>query len=183
MRESGRDGKKRQGRAEVVEPSLAVSAAPRAPARPPAAALRPERRELQSESASSSWGQQCHSVQGSEGQTRVPPCPLQRWSVLTCPFMPPESSFRPDTKCRGRAWHRLLLQLPPMTALFSTTKPYITHAGPAPLARSWLIHHPRTYDASPLPQKEDHILQLSPQNSKTRFSTLSARYSIHLLHS
>ena len=59
-RESGRDGKKRQGRAEVVEPSLAVSAVPQAPARPPAAALRPERRELQSESASSSWGQQCH---------------------------------------------------------------------------------------------------------------------------
>ena len=94
--------------------------------------------------------------------------------------MPPESNFRWDTKRRGRARQRLLLQLPPMTALFSTTKPYITHAGPAPLARSWLIHHPRTYDASPLPQKEDHILQLSPQNSKTRLSTLSARYSIHL---
>ena len=30
------------------------------------------------------------------------------------------------------------------------------------LATFWLIHHPRTYDASPLPQKEDHILQLSP---------------------
>ena len=119
--------RQRQGRAEVVEPSLAVSAAPRAPARPPAAALRPERRELQSESASSSWGQQCHSVQGSEGQTRVPPCPLQRWSVLTCPFMPPESNFRWDTKRRGRARQRLLLQLPPMTALFSTTNPYITH--------------------------------------------------------
>ena len=119
--------RQRQGRAEVVEPSLAVSAAPRAPARPPAAALRPERRELQSESASSSWGQQCHSVQGSEGQTRVPACPPGRWSVPTCPFTPPESSFRCDTKCRGRAWHRLLLQLPQMTALFSTTKPYITH--------------------------------------------------------
>ena len=51
------------------------------------------------------------------------------------------------------------------------------------MARSWLIRHPRTYSASPLPQKEDHILQLSPQNSKTRFSTLSARYSIHLSHS
>ena len=80
-------------------------------------------------------------------------------------------------------WHRLLLQLPQMKALFSTTKPYITHTGPATLAKSWLIHHPRTYDASPLPQKEDHILQLSPQNSKTRFSTLSARYSIHLSYS
>ena len=144
MRESGRDGKKRQGRAEVVEPLLAVSAVPQAPARPPAAALRPERRELQSESASSSWGQQCHSVQGSEGQTRVPACPPGRWSVPTCPFMPPESSFRPDTKCRGRAWHRLLLQLPPLTALFSATKPYITHAGPASLARSWLFRHQRT---------------------------------------
>lgn len=40
-------GRQRQGHAEVVEPSLAVSAAPLAPARPPAAALRPERRELQ----------------------------------------------------------------------------------------------------------------------------------------
>ena len=40
-------GRQRQGCAEVVEPSLAVSAAPLAPARPPAAALRPERRELQ----------------------------------------------------------------------------------------------------------------------------------------
>ena len=55
-----------------------------------------------------------------------------------------------------------------MTALFSATKPYITHAGPATLARSWLIHHPRTYDASLLPQKEDHILQLSPRDSRTQ---------------
>ena len=41
-------------------------------------------------------------------------------------------------------------------------KALITHTGPATLARSWLIHHPRTYGASFLPQKEDHILQLSP---------------------
>ena len=60
MRESGRDGKKRQGRAEVVEPSLAVSAAPRAPARPPAAALRPERRELQCRECQLLLGSRCH---------------------------------------------------------------------------------------------------------------------------
>ena len=113
----------------------------------------------------------------------MPVCPPGCWSVPTCPIMPPESSFRRDTKCRGRAWHRLLLQLPQMTALFSTTKPYITHTGPATLATSWLIHHPRTYGASLLPQKEDHILQLILQNSKTSLSTLSARYSIHLSHS
>ena len=91
--------------------------------------------------------------------------------------MPPKSSFRRNTKCRGRAWHRLLQQLPQMKALFSTTKPYITHTGPASLARSCLICHSRTYVCSPSSEQEDHILQLILQNSKTRLSTLSARYS------
>ena len=93
-------------------------------------------------------------------------CPPGCWSVPTCPFMPPECSFRPDTKCRGPAWHRLLLQLPQMTALFSTTKLYIIHTGPATLAGFWLIHHPRTYACSPLSEQEDHILQLSPRDSR-----------------
>ena len=64
-----------------------------------------------------------------------------------------------------------------MKALFSTTKPYITHTGPASLARSCLICHSRTYVCSPSSEQEDHILQLILQNSKTRLSTLSARYS------
>ena len=33
-------------------------------------------------------------------------------------------------------------------------------------ARPWLINHPRTYNASLLPQKEDHILQLNPWASR-----------------
>lgn len=44
-------------------------------------------------------------------------------SVLTSPFTPPESGFRPDTRCRGPALHRLLQLLPQSTALFSTTDP------------------------------------------------------------
>ena len=110
---------------------------------------------------------------------------MSSW-VLLCPHLPlhaTESSFRGDTKCRGRVWHRLLLQLPQMKALFSTTKPYITHTGPASLAISWLFLHSRTYVCSPSSEQEDHILQLILQNSKTSLSTLSARYSIHLSHS
>ena len=89
---------------------------------------------------------------------------MSSW-VLVCPHLPlhaTESSFRGDTKCRGRVWHRLLLQLPQMKALFSTTKPYITHTGPASLAISWLFLHSRTYVCSPSSEQEDHILQLSP---------------------
>ena len=67
----------------------------------------------------------------------------------------------------------ILLQLPQMTALFSTTKPYIAHTGPATLARSWLIHHSRTYVCPPLLGQEAQILQLSPQNLKTRLCTVS----------
>ena len=110
---------------------------------------------------------------------------MSSW-VLLCPHLPlhaTESSFRGDTKCRGRVWHRLLLQLPQMKALFSTTKPYITHTGPASLAISWLFLHSRTYVCSPSSEQEDHILQLILQNSKTSLSTLSARYSIHLSYS
>ena len=52
--------RQRQGHAEVVEPSLAVSAAPRAPARPPAPALRPEQRELQCRECQLLLGSRCH---------------------------------------------------------------------------------------------------------------------------
>ena len=110
---------------------------------------------------------------------------MSSW-VLVCPHLPLHAT-REQLQTRHQVQRPSVAQASPAAPTNESAvlhnKALITHTGPDTLARSWLIHHPRTYDASPLPQKEDHILQLILQNSKIRLSTLSARYSIHLSHS
>ena len=100
---------------------------------------------------------------------------MSSWA-LVCPHLPLHATreqLQTQHQAQRPSVALILLQLPQMTALFSTTKPYIAHTGPATLARSWLIHHSRTYVCPPLLGQEAQILQLSPQNLKTRLCTVS----------
>ena len=110
---------------------------------------------------------------------------MSSWA-LVCPHLPLHAT-REQLQTRHQAQRPSVAQASPAAPTNDSAvlhnKALITHTGPASLARSWLIRHQRNYVCSPSSEQEDHILQLSPQNSKTRFSTLSARYSIHLSHS
>ena len=110
---------------------------------------------------------------------------MSSW-VLVCPHLPLHATQEP-LQMRHQVQRPSVAQASPAAPTNDSAvlhnKALITHTGPASLARSWLIRHQRNYVCSPSSEQEDHILQLSPQNSKTRLSTLSARYSIHLSHS